>query len=684
MTVNLAWPIGGGAPFTTQGNDLEINGKQYPGVILNPISTETNGLYSVLREINGSQWLMQNADIGGGGFFIINPASPAWAFTLLQGGGLAMYTAPGNSSPGFVWTRLFFVDNTGTVQSPTSGPSTVVFPTDFSGMTIYNYGHYVGVPNLAATPNTAALATMLAAMTSAPGLRGGMGWIPHYQFQVSASDAGLAVPSGAILQGLGAGGGVGSSMQQFVITDTDASGQTFFMGSGPHSSSGTFFNNLGFKWVGALNVNDTAVHFQTWAGTLNDCSFEDCPRAFQFGQAAPSDLSSAAIRCKITYQAGPNNATAVVMAGNQAACQGPSEYFQRPVISGGPTGCTCIAIGGGFSRSEHPLVENLHITNWTTGIDFQDLNNSGIGSGTQKGVISGNEIQCLGSAINMKTIDSNGAVLYYHVTDNDLIKSQASSMGNPIMTVSTNGGPGAHISALTLADNNIFSNVDGTEGTAQPNQYGLQITSASDLVVSGGQIGNVGTNSKPDGTAAIVLGPTPFWNTADPFNIGGSLLFTGICLKPNVANAGGGGGGAGNSQWAVLATSVIPNNGVKVKFVDCDMTGYGAAGPISIAGPVPDGTLFIRNCDGYNDQNTLLNANVAPIGTPISAAHCTTPYFGPSMILWDNGPTTNPPITVTVQGRALGPATTGQITLASPYDTVLFSVTPLNFRWYGK
>jgi hypothetical protein len=103
------------APWSTNGVDLQINAKQYPGIILNPISSEVGGQYQAMREINGAQWFLTNADVTTAGFFLINPALPAYAFVRLTNGEIATYSAPANSAQGFSWTLLW--QNTSAVSS---------------------------------------------------------------------------------------------------------------------------------------------------------------------------------------------------------------------------------------------------------------------------------------------------------------------------------------------------------------------------------------------------------------------------------------------------------------------------------------------------------------------------------------------------------------------------------------
>ena len=103
MSVGQGFPIGGGAPYQSNGSDFAVNGKQYPGFILNPIASEVNGVYWVVREINGALWQIQNADVSASGqFFQINPLLPSYAL-VTQNGQQTIFTAAAGLAP-FVWT----------------------------------------------------------------------------------------------------------------------------------------------------------------------------------------------------------------------------------------------------------------------------------------------------------------------------------------------------------------------------------------------------------------------------------------------------------------------------------------------------------------------------------------------------------------------------------------------------
>ena len=123
------------------------------------------------------------------------------------------------------------------------GVPSILFNTNLSALTIYNYGNYVTTPVGNAAVNTAALATMFTAVTNGPGIVGGMIWIPQYNFQVNANSD-LMLPEDSIIQGLGTGGSVGSSGHSgswhFSINEPGGAGgpYTFLTSSGAHTSGG--------------------------------------------------------------------------------------------------------------------------------------------------------------------------------------------------------------------------------------------------------------------------------------------------------------------------------------------------------------------------------------------------------------------------------------------------------------
>jgi hypothetical protein len=110
----------------------------------------------------------------------------------------------------------------------------------------------------------------------------------------------------------------------------------------------------------------------------------------------------------------------------------------------------------------------------------------------------------------------------------------------------------------------------------------------------------------------------------------------------------------------------------------CDMRGYTAPGaPLSAAGITSN--LFVYDCLGYNDQSTPLNGGAAPTMST-SAATCSTPYFGPSVVAFSS----SGPVQIHVFGQTLT-LQLGVIFLPSPYDGFFFTPTaPTNFSLTGQ
>ncbi len=104
MSAGTTAPFGG-SPFMTNGSDLEVNGKAYPGVILNPITGEPGGLYCLAgREVNGLLWNVVNADYGSLGWYQIDAALPSAATVLTPFGVYMICTAPAGAPNPIVWT----------------------------------------------------------------------------------------------------------------------------------------------------------------------------------------------------------------------------------------------------------------------------------------------------------------------------------------------------------------------------------------------------------------------------------------------------------------------------------------------------------------------------------------------------------------------------------------------------
>ena len=240
---------------------------------------------------------------------------------------------------------------------------------------------------------------------------------------------------------------------------------------------------------------------------------------------------------------------------------------------------------------------------------------------------------------------------------------------------------------IDLIGNYIFANVTtGHGGTAQANQYGVQINTGDSIRIIGGRIGNVGTKTQPDGTANIAI-------TGNCQ----SVIIDNVDLRPSVSNGPTTGAtSSSNSQWAFLVTSAVTSFPFPVIVRNCNMANYPAPGPVHIGAALPTGQLFINGCVGYNDQNTPICiplGSSAPVANPSGAWQVTAQlpapaaavnYYGPSQVTFV---TANALSSFTLNGiTTLNlPAGTFQVVyLASPYDRIQFSATPQTFAWIGK
>ena len=564
------------------------------------------------------------------------------------------------------------------------GGATFAFNSNLSALSIYNYGYYVNAPGGSAAANSTALTNMFTALNNNGGLQGGTGWIPQYSFAINASTGGYLVPDQTILEGLGLGGHQSGSAFHFVINETAGGGQTFLQTQQPHTSAGIYIRNLAFQWNNPTSVNDCCIDAETWNVRTQWCNFQDCPIAIQFGpgKSLGCTLEGATIQYG-NVSSVPNNVTNIMLTGVWCGVIGPSEFFQKSISTGGPTGVACIGIGGGQQGSEHQYVHNVHISDYSYGIDFANVNNySQMAGGAEYINIFDCEINSYNRCINLGTYTNATNFLAISITNNVLYKSQNSTNGDPIVWIDTNGGGNSNISAVDFIGNTIFSNVtygNGHTGVAQANQYGIQINAGQGIRVIGGKIGNMGSGPTPssDGTANICIS-----GTGGP----GSVTISGVGLGPNVPGAGGGATGAGPSAYAILVSATLTNGPVMV--VDCDMTGTYGVAPVGVTGSVASGTFFVRNCAGYNDQNTSINTEshctTGSYAAYNQGANTGTSYYGPSYIFYQANAGGG---TLKINGLTalnLANGQTGFFWLNSPYDTFQFSAAPAHLQWIGK
>jgi len=511
---------------------------------------------------------------------------------------------------------------------------------DFSALTIYNFGHYA---SLGGTPDTA-LTGMFAAMSAASPV-GGRAFVPQKSFSVHATSSGFAVPDQCDVNGSGGGGPLetmgGSSFFHFVITPTATGNSTFFnCNASTHTGGGMYFRSLAFQWSPSTHAADTCIHAAVWNTRAINCTFTDCPCAFN-----AQDLTCTLEQCSISYTVsatqGPNGTKAVILGGQRCGVIGPGQFSQTSRASGGATGCTCVSI----ESAQHPIVSGVKIFEWTIGVDFSQQD------GTRFAHITNCEIACWETALNIQlSTGASATTAGLKITSCILAKTSDSSDVNAIVNIDARGSANNELlNDIALVDCTVYNRA---AAPLLSSQHGLVITSGSNIRILGGCYSNNG----PYGAGVAITG------SCSDVQIIGANLQPSYPAAPNV-----------NVQRYALLVSASPSGSVLVS--GCDMTGY-VGPPISVVGSPAD--LFITDCPGYNDQNTPLSATPTMLTTGVSAATCSTPYFGASVIIYSGA------TTLSVFGQSIN-SNFGIVFLPSPYDVFSFSPSPpTTFAWIGK
>ena len=523
----------------------------------------------------------------------------------------------------------------------------ITFSTEFDLMTIYNYGYYVGSTGRGATINTAQLGAMFSAMSTASPV-GGLAFIPQDQFPVNGT---VTVPDQCEIVGSGGGGqGQGAGSSNFYHFNIQMTGGVTFLSCSttPYTAGGKYFRSLAFQWQDSTNQADTCIFASTPNCHAVNCTFTDCPVSFNAG-ATGCTLE----QCTIQYTMNLIDTKSVIISGAECAVIGPGAFLQTPQASGGPSGCTGISIEGAV----HAMLSKMHISDWNIGIDFSKA------AGAQNTQIMNCEAQCWQSALNIQlpANATNQMTFGIEVIGCTFAKSQGSNLNNPPNDPVINLDPGAGNGNSQLTDISFIDCTVFSQATTQlATQYGLEIKGGTNIRVIGGTYSNNGNGSGTAGGAGIAItGPC------------GDVEVTGVNFQPKYPNSL-------NPYKQTYALVVTGNPTGRIVISDCDMLGYGQpTNPAVFVSPAPSNLLII-NCTGYNDIGTTLNGGTAPLSAT-SAASCSTPYFGPSVIVYNH----SAPLTLNIFGISFT-ATHGIFFIPSPYDTISFSTTPTNFLWIGK
>ncbi len=521
---------------------------------------------------------------------------------------------------------------------------TIDFDTNFTAMTIYNFGQYTGPPPISGPVNVA-LTTMFAAMSGANPI-GGLVFVEQYGFTVWSNN--FSVPDQCNIIGSGGGGsnpGAGSPFYHFAIDYTAGSSSIFLSCSGNYTSGGKYFRGLAFRGTNVASTSATCIYADTENCRIVNCTFTDIPTVFN-AQGTACTLE----QCTVDYTT-KNGATAVIIGGTQCGIFGPGEVFQQPVNKNGPKNCTGVSIQG----AEHAVLAGTHFSDWYVGIEFKNA------AGTTNAEIRNCEVQSVQTALSIQLPSgSSEATSGVKATSCTFAKSNYSStydtMGEPVVIISPQSSTySSLLSDISLVDCSVFN----MDLCTIAGQHGLEIVGGTNIKIIGGTYSN---NSSNGGAGIAITGPC------------GDVQIIGANLQPTYPWVGM--AQINNQQYGLL----ISGGPVGTVFVSsCDLTGYTTSPQqaVLVSGTAPN-ELLIYDCPGYNDTGASLNGGVAPTSS-VHAASCSTPYFGPSIIVFSNSSA----VTLHIFGQAIT-LSFGIFFLPSPYDSFYFSVAPAAFTWIGK
>lgn len=522
------------------------------------------------------------------------------------------------------------------------------YGTDFSQMTIYNFGYYVGT----ASSYEDALSQMLAAMGS-PGSvfqAGGLAFIPQQNFPVTPSSSypfPFRIPDDSVIVGSGGGGipGAGSTPFYHFSVTPSSSATVFLYATGSHNSGGVYFRSLAFQWVGPGNDGDVCIHADVWSAQVIRCTFVDCPTAVN-----ASALSTGLEQCTINYTvASPGNQRAVRLSGVECLVLGPGVFSQTSPTYGGAANCTAISVEG----VEHVVISDMQLYEWTNGVDFS---HSATTNQILAAEITNCEILSWATALNVQVSGPGYTIAGLKVTSCTLAKTSESGDPNPIVIISAGSNTEmlGNLHDVTLLDCTVFNKAS----TATSSQCGLSIGSGSDIKVIGGTYSN---NGQQGGAGIEITG------------LATDVQIIGANLQPSYPGTPQ----LNNQNYALMLVAGSNPSGILVS--GCDMSGYEPSSPVFVDVSVNPTDFFIVNCLGYNDQNTPLAATPLQLLSGVSASRGSPRYFGPSVFSYFN----HTAISLTVFGVTIT-ASTGIIFLPSPYDVFSFDTVPTSYVWTGQ
>lgn len=606
-----------------------------------------------------------------------------------------------------------------------TGTTSINTATSFGGL-IYNYGNYVfqQLPSVGGTANTNAMNAMCAAMNNAT-TPGGEAWIPQVNYAVNFVSGGFAVADQTVMRALGTGGRQGGNAGITSYHFSAGGDGILFSSTGSHSSGGVQFHNLSVNASAPSATTTTAFLITTWGGLIRGCNIINFPVGAILGQlsgkieetviwyaypnanSAPSGTGTStltvqnAIPATIatvlipTITAGAyvgTQPTMCIIGGNQSGITGPGEWAQTPQNQSGPTNVVGVGIGntaknnGGFGGTvQHNTVGNIHISDFQWGISYcfnpgtiGGFVTGGLAGGGQANDFIGVHSQSYGTSVLMMAPTSGSTIFGEKYIGCTFAKGQNSADNSPVVYIdaTTNGGNNNNVQDIEFTNCTIFN----PSSQSLAHCHGYWIYSGTDIRIIGGSVSNMGGSGANifigGGSNGIISSGTP-----------GRILINGTRLGatyPNAANI--------NASSYALYVAGAPTQALTVQ--NCQMDGTFGVQPVFVGPAISSGTLYITNCQGYNDQNLVIlsGGGSAPTSTTsASVTNVTGPggsgqssgYFGPSYIYGTNSNGTN---TFTLNGSTTTLAANQVFFffLSSPYDTFSFQNTTTSFHWIGK
>jgi hypothetical protein len=534
--------------------------------------------------------------------------------------------------------------------------------TDLSGLAIYNYGAFQGLPPNTAAQNNAAMVNMLGAMQlNNQGVGGGLGLFQAAGYNIDSTplaQGGYNVPSQTVLLGAGAVSGSNNSPVKgtFLLSAASTSVPNVFMQLAPgvHSSGGTILKYLGFACTVGANPNTLILSMNGWHPVVEDCTFLRCPQVAQI-----VGLAGGLFRCTVDYSVtqvqGPNGGSTPATAIVQVMMQEPQTFVDRcemqqtPISQGGPIGIAAVQPQGG-PGARHQTISNNHFVDYSYGVTI--AMNSG-GTNWHLSILN-NEMACFSSALYFgfdSATGGNADCTDVKVIGNTLWQSQNSTDALHDVVFIDPAFVGNSLS-LNFASNSIF---DGLRD-------GVRI--AGGTVKFNGDVIGGNTNANINITSAT----EPIVSVA----INGVTLAGRFTSSPNNYV----------SQYGLLVNLTNLGSSSIIEVDHCIFRADLSVAAVHATGVLPAGAVFkITNSAGYNDQKTVVTTNPAAITPGTFQSAIDFGYFGPSLISFSSVA----PIEYQVDtlGIVSGPTTWGMAYLP-PGVKIQFSPTgPTFISWVG-